>query len=313
VPQLHPFLAAKVHLLDGLTWPGLDDPDARRRLEEFGADPGPWAPPDVAIADGAIPGPHGEIPIRVYTPPGDPEAVLVWLHGGGFAHGDLDMPESHVVASELAARARAAVVAVGYRLARDGVRYPVPVDDAEAAWRWAVGGAFAAAGTYVLGGASAGAAIALAVALRRRATTTSPHRLALAYPFAHFPVPALDEATAEGMRRLPPLLRFDAAAIEDMVRTYVGRIGNVPALALPGAADLTGLPPASVVLSELDDLRSSGELLVAQLREAGVPVRAQLAVGMPHGHLNRRPSLSGVDVSLTFLAASLTVPAGSGR
>ena len=52
-----------------------------------------------------IPGPHGTIPIRIYRA----EAVawapgLVWAHGGGFAWGDLDMPEAHWVAQELAER-----------------------------------------------------------------------------------------------------------------------------------------------------------------------------------------------------------------
>jgi acetyl esterase len=306
--ELDPFLAAKVHLLGALTRADLTDPDASRRFAEYSVDPAPWVPPDVAVADRTIDGPHGEIPIRVYSPPADPTTLLVWLHGGGFANGDLDMPESHVVASELAARAGAIVVAVGYRLARDGVRYPVPVDDAEAAWQWAV--ELGVPGSYALGGASAGAAIALGVALRQRAPSKAPHRLLLAYPFVHFPVPALDDATADVMRGLPPLLRFPPEAIEDMVRNYVGRISNVPAEAMPGAADLTALPPTTIVLSELDDLRSSGDLLASQLKESGVTVSVSLGKGMPHGHLNRSPSLSEVDTSLEFFADALRASGG---
>lgn len=300
--RLDPFLAAKVRLLGALTRADLTGPEARRRLAEYGADPVPWVSPDVVVADRTIHGPHGEVPVRVYTPPTDPTTLLVWLHGGGFANGDLDMPESHIVATELAARAGAIVVAVGYRLAQDGVRYPVPVDDADAAWRWAVESGFPAIGCYALGGASAGAAIALGVALRQRATSATPHRLLLAYPFVHFPVPALDDATADVMRSLPPLLRFPPVAIEDMVRNYVGRVSNVPAEAMPGAADLTALPPTAIVLSELDDLRSSGDLLASQLKESGVTVSVHLAKGMPHGHLNRGPALPEVNTSLQFLA-----------
>ncbi|GAB2831447.1 alpha/beta hydrolase [Lentzea nigeriaca] len=301
--RLDPFLAAKLHLLGRLTWPDLADPAAARRLEEFAADPAPWVPPDITVADRTIDGPHGEIPVRVYTPQTDPATLLVWLHGGGFANGDLDMPESHVVASELAARAGAVVVAVGYRLARDGVRYPIPVDDAEAAWLWAVEREFAGIGSCALGGASAGAAIALSVALRQ--TSARPQRLLLAYPFVHFPVPALDDETAAVVRDLPPLMRFHPSSIEDMVRTYVGRLTNLPAEAMPGAADLTALPPTSIVLSELDELRPSGELLAHQLEESGVPASVSVATGMPHGHLNRTPALSGVDDSLEFLARAL--------
>ena len=143
------------------------------------------------------------------------------------------------------------------------------------------------------------------MALRQRETSARPDRLLLAYPFAHFPVPALDDETAEVMRGLPPLLRFHAPSIEDMVRTYVGRLSNLPAEAMPGAADLSALPPTAIVLSELDDLRGSGELLAGQLTESGVAVSTSLAHGMPHGHLNRTPTLSGVDMSLEFFAGAL--------
>jgi acetyl esterase/lipase len=121
----------------------------------------------------------------------------------------------------------------------------------------------------------------------------------------HFPVPALDTATAANMQLLPPSMRFEPADTAEIVRNYVGRITNVPAEAMPGGADLTGLPPTTVVLSELDDVRSSGELLLQQLAEVGVPADSYLATGMPHGHLNRAPSLREVDVSLEFFADAL--------
>lgn len=303
---LDPFLAAKVHLLDGLSWSDLDDPAAAERFAEFERDPAPWVtPPGVDIENHTIDGPHGPVPLRSYRSSASQDPVLVWLHGGAFHAGDLDMPESHVVAAELAARAGVTVVAVDYRLARDGVRYPVPVDDAEAAWCWAVDEGFPAAGSYAIGGASAGAALALSTTLRRRATPRSPDRLLLAYPFAHFPLPALDSVTAADMRLLPPIMRSEPAQTTEIVRNYIGRITNLPAEAIPGAADLSGLPPTSVVLCELDSLRGSGELLLQQLAEAGVATDAYLATGMPHGHLNRTPSLAQVDVSLEFFANAL--------
>jgi acetyl esterase/lipase len=304
--QLDPFLAAKAHLLEGLSWDDHDDPAAAERFAEFELDPAAWVtPPGVVIEDHTIDGPHGPVPLRSYKSPAGQEAVLVWLHGGGFHAGDLDMPESHVVAAELAARAAVTVVTVDYRLARDGVRFPVPVDDAEAAWCWVVDEGFPQAGSYALGGASAGATLALSTTLRQQASARRPDRLLLAYPFAHFPVPALDTASAAAMHLLPSAMRFEPAAIAEVVRNYIGRISHLPAEAIPGAADLSGLPPTSVVLSELDGLRSSGELLLEQLAEVGVATDAHLATGMPHGHLNRTPSLGEVDVSLEFFAGAL--------
>ncbi|WP_037677318.1 alpha/beta hydrolase fold domain-containing protein [Streptomyces griseus] len=304
---LDPFLAEKLHLLEGLSWEDAqNDPEAMARLTEYFRDPGEWRMPDVSIEDRTVPGPHGAVPVRLYTPRDEPRRALLWLHGGGFMGGDTDMPEAHVVSAELAARAQALVVSVDYRLAVDGVRHPIPVDDAHAAWLWLVREGRPVSGPMALGGASAGAALALSTAIRLRdQDEPRPDTLLLAYPFVHFPTPALDDDTAAGMRDLPALLRFTTAGIEHMVRNYVGRLTDLPPAAMPGAAKLEGLPTTGIVLSEYDDLRPSGDLLARQLEESEVPVRTYLSAGMPHGHLNRSPALKEVDRSLDFFSAML--------
>src|SRR5688572_21877067 len=85
------------------------------------------------------------IPIRVYRPaqqtgvlPLWEQPALVWLHGGAFMAGDLDLPEADTVSRELGHRAGAVVVSVDCRLAVGAVVYPVPHDDATAAYRWVV-------------------------------------------------------------------------------------------------------------------------------------------------------------------------------
>lgn len=303
---LDPFLAAKLPLLAGIAGYPPVDGEQEAALAAFDEDPAPWTPPpSVTVEPGSMDGPHGAIPVRFYRPDAPSETTLLWVHGGGFSGGDLDMRESHVVASELAARAGATVVTVGYRLAGDDVRYPVPLDDVHAVWM-RLADELPTASTRVIGGASAGAALALATALRvRDDSTDAPDRILLAYPFAHFPNPALHDAVAREMMALPPLLRFLPSSVESMVRTYVGRISDLPPDALPGAARLEGLPPTVVLFSEFDDLRSSAELLILQLEEAGVQVTSDMARGMLHGHLNRTPSLAEVDRSLTFFADAL--------
>lgn len=267
-----------------------------------------WHDPEITVSEAIIPGPHGPIPLRIYRPPADPTSVLLWAHGGGFRHGDLAMPEAHMVSGELARRAGAYVVSVGYRLATDGLRYPVPIDDVHAAWSWLCteGLPGAAPNRLALGGASAGAALALATALRARdAAARTPDVLLLGYPFAHFPNPALDQETAREMATLPAFVRHGPEAVEDMVRNYVGRISDLPRDALPGAARLDGLPPTYMLLCEYDDLRPSGELLARQLSDLNVPVRCWLARGMAHGHLNQMADLPAISESLDFFAEAL--------
>jgi acetyl esterase/lipase len=266
----------------------------------------PPAPAGVIAGEISIPGPHGPIRLRTYRPDGPAAAALLWAHGGGFRHGSADMPEGDWVSAQLAAEAGAHVVSVDYRLAAGGVRYPVPLDDVHAAWSW-LASAAGLPSRRAIGGASAGAALALGAALRARDTGRPvPAALLLAYPFAHFPNPAADASLAAALSEaLPPVSRFTAAGVEDMVRNYVGRISDLPPDALPGAARLAGLPPVSIVLSEYDDLRTSGELLARQLAEAGVDVSTYLARGMPHGHLNHPVDLPGTVGSLSFLGSAL--------
>src|SRR3954453_5782116 len=138
VGVLHPAIAAKLHLLDGIEgWQDLADPEKAARMQEFDSWPGAAPAPEVDVRADAVPGPHGPVPVRIYTPPaGRDRPALVWVHGGAFLGGDLDMPEADGVAREICARAGAVVVSVEYRLCHGGVTYPVPHDDVVAAVRW---------------------------------------------------------------------------------------------------------------------------------------------------------------------------------
>ena len=93
-------------------------------------------PESVGIADRTIPGPAGEIPVKVFTPKGSgPFPLLVFLHGGGWVIGS---PGTHArMCAELAEGAGVVVVSVHYRLAPE---HPAPaaLDDCVAAVRWAV-------------------------------------------------------------------------------------------------------------------------------------------------------------------------------
>lgn len=307
-----PTLAQKLHLMENIDFTKIDA-DVMARMDEFYQDPEPWSEPAaVSIEQRTAPGPHGEVPVRVYQPTNTSnDRALVWIHGGGFASGDLDMPEAHTVSAELAERSGATVVSVGYRLAANGVQFPVPVDDVHAVWDWVRGGhalpGKPAPASVALGGASAGAALALSTARRivDRGEST-PASLLLAYPFVHYPVPALDPEISAELAILPAAMRFPAGNVEWMVRNYVGRLSNIPSEAMPGNGNLTGMPEVRIIACEYDDLRSSAELLERQLDELGVPVTKHLALGMPHGHLNRGTSLKEVVRSLDFFADGLS-------
>ncbi len=311
-----PLIAARLPLLDGIDSQEAmaADPALARRVEEFNAPFAPWEPPPAKVRDTAIDGPHGAIGLRVYAPaaPGDgPVPGLVWLHGGGMIAGDLDMPEADTVSHELCARAGAVVVSVDYHLAVDGVHFPVPHDDAVAAFRWvaAMAGELGIdLGRLSVGGASAGANLAAGAALHLRddGDAVQPARLLLAYPLLHCPQPPHSPELEAAMVDVPGVLRFPPDVIRGLIENYLGGpTVYADPYALPANGVLAGLPPTTIVTCEYDDLRASGEAFAGQLADAGVPARIEVERGVMHGHLNRDPSLPGMAHSLEIFAAAL--------
>ncbi len=88
-----------------------------------------------SIADRAIPGPAGAIPIRIYSPEGvGPFPLVIFFHGGGFVVGGLDNDDE--ICRSLCHGAGCVVVSVDYRLAPEH-KFPAGPDDCLAATRWA--------------------------------------------------------------------------------------------------------------------------------------------------------------------------------
>ena len=270
-----------------------------------------------------IAGPHGAIPIRVY-PATDADAgptpALVWAHGGGFAWGDLDMPEAHWVSQQLAARGTT-VISVDYRLApvsaaltdsepaRDGVLFPVASEEITAAFRWTVDHAAAHSidpDRVSLGGASAGGNLAAGVALRLRdAGGVQPASLLLAYPLVHGALPDPAPELAQKIAVLPADARFEPDDVRAMNLNYVGDVTHFDnPYAFPGGNDLAGLPPTFVLNSEHDSLRASGQAFAAELALAGVDVTVCREPGTRHGHLDE-PDNPAAHASIRRMAAWL--------
>lgn len=116
-----------------------------------------------------IPGPAGEIPVRIYTPKdGGNLPVLVYFHGGGYTVGDLESHDPSLRA--LANRAGCIIVSVDYRLAPEH-KFPAAPNDAYAATKWVAQHAKEIGGDpkrIAVGGDSAGGNLAAVVALMAR-------------------------------------------------------------------------------------------------------------------------------------------------
>lgn len=229
------------------------------------------------------------VPARFYSTPGSSGGpLLVWMHGGAFVAGDLDMPEANWVGLALAARDYN-VLSVDYRKAIDGTTYPAPIDDVLAAWQWVSENAERlGAGAIHLGGASAGAALAAGAAQKLRDQRRKlPASIVLAYPTLHRDLPKWPRDQVETIRQNAGMTYFSSAWVREMTDNYVGAGGtDDDRYAFPAESGLAGLPPHLILLAENDSLRSSGEDYVRRLHSAGVPQRTWFGEGALHGFLN---------------------------
>ncbi|MEX2205949.1 MAG: alpha/beta hydrolase [Myxococcota bacterium] len=238
--------------------------------------------PSVAVErEIQIPGPAGALRARVFHPSdpgGSPRPVIVYFHGGGYVVMSADTHEK--LTKQLCVGAGAVVVSVDYRLAPEN-RYPAPLDDCLAAFRWVREHARELGGDparIAAAGDSAGGNAAAAVSLRLIAEGVAPPTaLLLLCPWTDM---ALD---TDSMRRFGP----DDGVLDTDIMTwfrdcYVKPSSWSDPFASPLRGDLAKFPPTLVVVGEIDPLLDDGVLLAKKLEQAGRKVVLQSHAGMPH-------------------------------
>jgi len=261
-----------------------------------------------SIEDRTLPGPAGEISVRVYRPTGGvgPPPIVAYFHGGGWVLGTLDTHED--VCRTLVNRSGVLLVSVGYRRAPEH-RFPVPLEDCVAAVRWcALRGAEIGGdgGRVAVAGDSAGGNLAAAVALRLRDEGGPPLAIqVLIYPVTNF---GFDTESyreyAEGFGLTRGLMRYFWKSY--LANATDGRQAYASPLQ---AANLSDLPPTLILTAQYDVLRDEGEAYAARLAQAGVRVRCTRYQDMNHGFIQLaglcEPALHGLEEVADALRAAL--------
>ncbi len=242
--------------------------------------------PVAHVEDRSIPGLHGEIPVRIYTPEDQgPFPVLVYFHGGGWVVGNLETAD--VYCRAMTDGAGCAVVSVNYHHAPEH-KFPIPAEDAFTATRWAAQHAATFSGDatrLAVSGTSAGGNLAGVVAMmaRDRGGPLLVYQLLIVPVIDYTFETASYRENAEGYGLTSDAMRW-------YWRHYLrdeadGRHPNASPIRAP---TLRGLPPALVVTAEFDPLRDEGEAYAARLRSEKVPTILKRYEGMIHGFLGPR-------------------------
>jgi acetyl esterase/lipase len=298
------------------------DPDAAARVASFGeippmrvrglaavrdaveSTPHPDNMPTMAhIEDCAIPGPAGQIPVRIYRPSSESGGpVLVYFHGGGMVIGSNHSFEP--LARTLASVSDATVVAVDYRLAPENPA-PAQFDDAYSATAWVAANADSLGvdpTRLAVVGDSAGGSLAAAVTLAAR-DHDGPNICCqvLLYPGLDRDMAAPSVTT---LTEAPMLSLDDINYMHDLADGGAGAPHDayrVPAY----ATDLTGLPAAIVVTGECDPIRDWGERYAMRLRDARVQTTLTRYPGMYHGFLMRSDATARGRLAIAEIGALL--------
>jgi acetyl esterase len=231
--------------------------------------------------------------LRLYVPAGDVRGAILWIHGGGWIMGTLEAYDA--LCRALANRTGAVVGSVDYRLAPEHP-YPEPVQDVE---RALAALQREAPGPYAIAGDSAGGNLAAVVARR--------HRADLRFQLLVYPVTDAAMAT-DSYRRFGADATYRVAK-EEMAFCWEqyapGRIGQGPDASPLRAPDLTGVPPALVIVAEYDPLTDEGLDYAERLQAAGVEARTSVYEGMVHGFFRWRGAVDAAGAAMDEASAAL--------
>jgi len=304
---LHPSAQVIVDFLNeaGL---GLGPDSTPQEARELTARRAAWFEPHPVheVYDRTVPGPAGEIPVRVYRPSAAGDLpVLVWFHGGGWVIGGLDSHDQ--LCRLLCDDAGCVVVSVDYRLAPEH-KFPAAVDDCVAAYGWVAANAAEVGGDaarVAVGGDSAGGNLAAVVSLTERDAGAPLRAQVLVYPVTDH------EFESDSMRENATGYFLET----DHMRWFFDHYLRSPSdaddwrVSPLRAPDVSGVAPAIVVTAECDPLRDQGEAYGRRLQEAGVDVEILRGDGLFHGffglHAIVEPGREPWDRVVAFLARTL--------
>ena len=235
-------------------------------------------PPELSTQDNNVEGRHGMIPLRHYRyRQGNPDALILFIHGGGFILGSLDSHDD--ICAELCAKTGYDLVSVDYRLSPEHF-HPTHLDDVEDAFN-------ACRHKHtILVGVSAGGTLAAALCHRLQARQARPAGQVLIYPSLGGDLYALDSYRVNAEA---PLLSTTDIRFYRGIRCATDELPiNDPEFYPLAAKDFRAIPTTIAFSADVDPLRDDASLYVEKLREAAVNAKWINEPGLVHDYLRAR-------------------------
>lgn len=216
-----------------------------------------------------------DVTVRLFMPPSidGPAPALLWIHGGGYVIGKAAMDDTMCI--RLSEDLGLVVASVEYRLAPEHP-FPTPLEDCYSGLVWLAGLSTVDRTRVAVGGMSAGAGLAAALA------QLAYDRGEVGVAFQSLSYPMLDDGTVDRPDPDPDSLRLWSA---DSNRfgwaSYLGG-SDSPLVAAARRVDLSDLPPAWIGVGTSDLFYAEDEAYALRLSEAGVDCELFVADGGYH-------------------------------
>ena len=256
--------------------------EVRAAQDRVGAFLGQGSVPLKQERDLSLPGPHGQVPCRLYLPDdAERPPLLVWAHGGGFMQGSLASWDAML--RELVRQSGAAALSVDYKLSPEH-RFPKAFEEMVAVTRLAAreGAGFGIdPSRLAVGGDSAGGNLALAAAMAMRDEGLRAVRFMLLI----YGVYSTD-SESPSWQQFGQGAGLSQTQMRWIWETYLENPEQQRDWrAAPILGNLKGLPPAHLIVGSLDPLQDDSHRLAAALKEAGVAHSLKVYDGINHGFI----------------------------
>ncbi len=201
--------------------------------------------------------------------------VILYLHGGAYVA--MSARTHRSITSRLATWSDASLFALNYRLAPEHP-FPAALDDALSAYR-AMRAAGAPVSHIAVAGDSAGGGLALALLVAARdAGDPLPAVAVLFSPWTDLAVTGksiVDNNAADSL--------LFGAWVAEQARHYLGDTAATHPLVSPVYADLSGLPPMLIQVSNSEVLLDDSRRVAEHATRSGVEATLQIWPHLPHG------------------------------